>query len=390
MNLRGVKSTPALLAACSAAAIAAASGSAMAAPAPKCPTEVGAGSGKIPFQTIKIYNDTALVKIFAAFEVGLNPDTDLWIQDICNVPDKDKNTLYPYPTTITNRFYINGTTGIPPGGSVTITLPLYTQLVASVNPQSPNQYAEWWQGQNIQIFGQASSVTTPPKAFAYDYGGRGGTQKPMVFNSPRATKPTCKGDGTIVTSCTLTFVTDTGGTLPKYNPSQLVEATLGANQDKVPPPTDGSITSFLYPTQADFDVSYVNQAYLAATMGPVDNDQSGYVGSPTQAREFHTPSQHLPIAKHVATLHRPRRHKRPNFKIAVAARPHSETEQPKSGACRYLPRADELAYHRVGAYPDPSDKLGHLWGSDEPKMYAQRCRIHDVLRRHPRCERDYP
>ena len=68
---------------------------------------------------------------------------------------KDKNTLYPYPTTITNRFYINGLTGIPPGGSVTITLPLYTQLVASVNPQSNNQYAEWWQGQNIQIFGQA-------------------------------------------------------------------------------------------------------------------------------------------------------------------------------------------------------------------------------------------
>ena len=30
-----------------------------------------------------------------------------------------KDKLYPYPTTLTNRFYINGLTGIPPGGSVT-------------------------------------------------------------------------------------------------------------------------------------------------------------------------------------------------------------------------------------------------------------------------------
>ena len=60
MNLRGVKSTPALLGACAAAAIAAASGSAMAAPAANCPTEMGTGPGKIPFQTIKIYNDTVL------------------------------------------------------------------------------------------------------------------------------------------------------------------------------------------------------------------------------------------------------------------------------------------------------------------------------------------
>ena len=53
----------------------------------------------------------------------------------------------------------------------------------------------------------------------------------------------------------------------------------GHNQDKVPAPTDGSITSFLFPTQADFDVSYVNVADVAAAMGPVSNDQAGYVGS---------------------------------------------------------------------------------------------------------------
>ena len=59
MKSRGGKSTSALLTACSAVAIFAASGSAMAAPLPNCPTQMGTGPGFIPFQTIKVFNDTA-------------------------------------------------------------------------------------------------------------------------------------------------------------------------------------------------------------------------------------------------------------------------------------------------------------------------------------------
>jgi hypothetical protein len=282
MNLHGGKSTLALLAACSTVAILAATAPAMAAaPPPNCPTETGTGPGFIPVQTIKIFNDS-FQQIYAEFEVG-KPSPDLWIQDICNVPDADKDKLYPYPTTVTNRIYINGLTGIPPGGSATITLPLYTQLAATVVPTSNNQYAEWWQGQNMQIFA-APKGSGPPKALQNYFDGTAptrpaGSQAPMVFEASNPTKPTCAAGGNL-DSCTLTFVTDTAGTLPKFAPSQLVEATLGANQGKVPKPTDGSITSFLFPTQADFDVSYVNVADLAAAMGPVGNDQAGYVGSP--------------------------------------------------------------------------------------------------------------
>ena len=74
--------------------------------------------------------------------------------------------------------------------------------------------------------------------------------------------------------------------MTNQNILELLEATLGANQDKVPAPTDGSITSFLFPTQADFDVSYVNVADVAAAMGPVSNDQAGYVGSPLKPGDF--------------------------------------------------------------------------------------------------------
>jgi hypothetical protein len=289
MEIRGLKFSPALLAACSAAALVAAGGSAMAAPPPNCPTQVGSGPGYIPVQTIKIFNDSGR-QIYAELEVGLNKVADLWMQDICNVPDANKDKLYPYPTTVTNRMYINGLKGIPPGGSAIITLPLFTQLAQTVTPTSPNQYAEWWQGQNLQIFAHPADATTPPKSFANYFNGTAssrpaGSQQPMVFSSSKATKPTCTAGGTL-NSCTLTFVTDTAGTLPKFAPSQLLEATLGANQGKVPPATDGSITSFLYPTQADFDVSYVNVAYLGAAMGPVDNDQAGYVGTPLKPATF--------------------------------------------------------------------------------------------------------
>ena len=190
---------------------------------------------------------------------------------------------------MTNRLYINGLTGIPPGGSVAITLPLYTQLVTTVDPTANDQFAEWWQGQNMQIFAQPVGTGAPLSLQNYFNGTShtrpAGSQKPMVFNANNPTKPTCAASGSL-NSCTLTFVTDTAGTLPKFAPSQLVEATLGANQDKVPAPTDGSSKSFLFPTQADFDVSYVNVATLAATMGPVGNDQAGYVGSPIKPGAF--------------------------------------------------------------------------------------------------------
>jgi hypothetical protein len=82
----------------------------------------------------------------------------------------------------------------------------------------------------------------------------------------------------------LTFVTDEQGTIPKFGPSQLLEATLGATQ--VQDVVDDSLPFSLNVTQADFDVSYVNVAYLAAAMGPFMNNQAGYVGSPLQIAPF--------------------------------------------------------------------------------------------------------
>jgi hypothetical protein len=80
--------------------------------------------------------------------------------------------------------------------------------------------------------------------------------------------------------------------MTNHNILELLEATLGANQVKVAALTDGSITSFLFPT----DVSYVNVADVAAAMGPVIHDQAGYVDSPLKPGHFtplSTPSSRL-------------------------------------------------------------------------------------------------
>jgi hypothetical protein len=239
-----------------------------------CPT-----GAAVPQQTIKIFNDTTQY-IFAELEVGLN-NPDLWIQMACNITQTQAKT-FTYATTLTNRFYINGPQdGIPPGGNRVITLPLYTQLAGSVDPTKPDQYAEWWQGQNMQIF--ASPTNSAPLAYANSLSGKARPdQKKLMSAAMNPTWPTCTDQSGA--TCQLAFFTDDKGTLPKNGPSQLVEATLGATQ--VQKVVNDSLATSLNTTQADFDVSYVNVAYIAAAMGPYKNNQSGYVGSPLLVSQF--------------------------------------------------------------------------------------------------------
>src|SRR3984957_3340050 len=264
------------LAGCSVLAILAVSSPAK---AQTCPTGTA-----VPFQTIKIFNDTTNEYIFAELEVGLN-DPDQWIQMVCNITQTQANKGFHYATTLTNRFYINGDQdGIPPGGSRVITLPLYTQLTASVDATKPNQYAEWWQGQNMQIF--ASDSNNAPPAYQNSLSGKARPdQKKLVSAASNPTWPSCVDQNNVPCSLgEMAFFNDDKGTLPKYGPSQLVEATLGATQ--VQKDVNDSLPIALNVTQADFDVSYVNVAYIAAAMGPYKNNQSGYVGSPLLISQF--------------------------------------------------------------------------------------------------------
>jgi hypothetical protein len=65
---------------------------------------------------------------------------------------------------------------------------------------------------------------------------------------------------------------DTGGELPSNDPNQLTEYTLGAIDETTDPYQ-------LDKKNVDYDVSYVDNAYLPAAMEPYNNPVVGYVGT---------------------------------------------------------------------------------------------------------------
>jgi len=238
-----------------------------------------------PLMTIKIFNDDPIQYIFPVLTTGKSgipaaPGADIWLQAFSKVPQNNIPQC-PYPRTKAFRIYINPSTGIGPGKHVTITIPLYTQLVTAVNPAMPNQYIDWWNGGTILLF-HNSVKATPPRALTDDLTNRP-SQVPVPPPINGAVFPTCTGD--CQPSQPLLFFSDDAD-LPKNDPSQQTEYTLGARVEQVVknPATDPPNT--LDVMNVDFDVSYVNLAHLPATMGPFANDQVGYVGTPQPIETF--------------------------------------------------------------------------------------------------------
>jgi hypothetical protein len=82
---------------------------------------------------------------------------------------------------------------------------------------------------------------------------------------------------------TMTLLSDVAD-LPKADGDQLLEYTLGArNINKV-----GPIAFTLDTANVDFDVSYVNVAWMPAAMGVFGNNQVGYTGTPMTIDAFKT------------------------------------------------------------------------------------------------------
>ncbi len=240
--------------------------------------DVARAQSGVPTMPIKIYNNSPNFNIYPVLTTGTSTSS-LWLQAWFKVP-KAQMGNNPYPKLNSFRFYINPTgTGIPPGESVTITLPLFTALVpkAKVDPKLPDQYIDWWGGGRIEIFDAPVSTGSPPPALTALY-----TQRPtQTVVSPilNTQIPTCQG-------CTgnLIMFKDTGGGFKNNEPSQLTEYTLGAiNQSKDPVE--------LNTNNVDFDVSYVDTAYLPVAMTPYNTTlpriaQVGYVGTPQPIGKF--------------------------------------------------------------------------------------------------------
>jgi hypothetical protein len=128
----------------------------------------------VPTMTIEIHNDSERYSIYPVLSTGGHFPIDTWMQAAFNVP-KSHLADNPYPTPNTFRLYFNPTgAGIPPHSSITVTLPLYTQLVPSgqVNPKLPDQYVDWWNGGRISIYASPFADGAPPKALVANYTAR--------------------------------------------------------------------------------------------------------------------------------------------------------------------------------------------------------------------------
>lgn len=221
----------------------------------------------VPTMTIEIHNSSDRYSIYPVLTTGAHAPIDTWLQAAFRIP-KSQLDNYPYPNPKTFRLYFNPTgTGIPPNGSITVTLPLYTQLVPSdqVNPKLPGQYIDWWNGGRISLYASLYSDGVPPKALVADYTARP-SQTPVtpVAGASVPTCPACQQEPEIFE--------DTAGELPSNDPYQVIEYTLGAiDITKDPYMLDNK--------NVDYDVSYVDNVYLPAAIEPYNNPVVGWIGT---------------------------------------------------------------------------------------------------------------
>jgi hypothetical protein len=208
---------------------------------------------------LKIYNDSDLYNIYPVIATPTN-DIDEWLQGGFQVP-KSQTKILTYAHKMVYRLYINPLTGIPPHGSVSITLPLLSQLADIPDPTKPDQYIDWWNGGRVYIYDALASDNAPPPALVKDY----------EVDQPNQVTPLTPGPSCAGCEAELSIF-QSPVALPGNDPAQLTEYTLDG-LDK------GGAFYKLVPATVDYDISYVDHVYLPAAMGPVANPDIGYIGS---------------------------------------------------------------------------------------------------------------
>lgn len=244
-------------------------------------TGVNCTNGQTPNMTVEIFNNSTTDNIYPVLFAGAASDTDTWIQACFQLTD-DQLESHPYPRASQYRMYINccgsGENGIPPGGSVTITLPLYSPLVASIKPEQSGQLIDWWQGGGINFYRAPATDMKPPAVLKQHWNADDGINGVTPTSNP----PTCS-------SCMLHFF-KAPNSIPNSDPQQLTEHSLGAQPINPNHGMPGQPARLWVPDNVDYDVSYVNYVYMPIVMEPFGNPLIGYIGSPSTLSGFDTAS----------------------------------------------------------------------------------------------------
>ena len=229
-----------------------------------------------PPMTIVIYNNSPDYNIYPVLSTGA-AKVGQWLQAYKEVPKKDLKNR-PYEKVGQFRLYLGLNNkglgdGIPPKGEMRLTLPVATQLVKDADGKTPNQLADWWGGGRIEIFAAPVKDGKPPQALTDAVTKR--DKQVMITPLQGADRPRCD------VGCadkTPNIFHDPAG-LEHNMPLQLTEYTLGAVNDKKDPMA-------INPYNVDYDVSYVDTAFLPVAMEPFDNEQVGYVGMVMSIDDF--------------------------------------------------------------------------------------------------------
>jgi hypothetical protein len=220
----------------------------------------------VPTKEFKIYNNSLLGPIYPVISTP-KQSLDKWLQAFFRVPASGLPTQV-YANDDVYRIYVNPTTGgIAPGKYVVLSVPLYSQLLATDEGVVPDEFINWWNGGRVSLYDVA-------KAIKADQGKDAKNPTTPIAGSPLVTcKVGCNEPLVIYHSA------KGMGDLPSNDPAQLTEYTLGGINEAVKP-------IGWKPQEVDYDVSYVDQVYLPIAMEPVNNPFIGWIGTTQSVGEF--------------------------------------------------------------------------------------------------------
>ncbi|MDX3894731.1 hypothetical protein [Pusillimonas sp.] len=195
-------------------------------------------------KTITVYNNSTGT-IYPVVATSKNSKNE-WIQGCFR-------TAEPYPTDYVYKLYVNEGEGIPPNSSVTITLPLYSEL-------AEKRYVTWWNGGRVVLADRSERLLG---------------KEDTALQTPNGV--TCQGHNTV---CELsTYSSDVQ--FPENIYAQLSEYTFG---DSIIP--NGQSLRLLKPENVGYNISYVDHVYMPVAIGPKNNPYIGYSGSAQPVASF--------------------------------------------------------------------------------------------------------
>ena len=200
-------------------------------------------------KTISIHNNSDK-PIYPVLTIGAKP-IDQWLQGCMR-------TNEPYSDLNDYKLFVNEDSGLPPHASVTLTLPLFSELAA------PEQgHITWWNGGRVILADRKDGLNQ--------------ADEHRLQQTPKGVS--CQGRST---DCQMSVYSQRGGPSPNIY-AQLTEYTFG---DSVT--LEGQSARLLKPDNVGYNISYVDQVYMPVAIGPRNNPYIGYSGSTMELNTFRT------------------------------------------------------------------------------------------------------